>query len=117
MSSFGKSVAIIDHEGLKCPECGDNWLHQGNTTIFERSEDDSYTTVIAQNEHEVNASKFPSADTCNPSPRRHGIIIEFSCEHCHYIYDSQSDEVSQEKGDLFRLAILQHKGNTFIEWL
>jgi hypothetical protein len=115
MSVFGKtSVNVLDDE-LLCPKCGSNNLHHRNTTIFERSEDDKLTTVIAQSEHEVQATKFPSADTCNPSSRRNGILIEFECEHCHYDY---GDGISPDgETELFRLAILQHKGTTFVEWM
>jgi hypothetical protein len=108
MATFGESSVAFDGDTLKCPQCGENYLHHRNTTIFERSEDDKLTTVIAQNGEEVQATKFPSADTCNPSYRRNGIIIEFQCEHCHYDYGDAS---------LFRLAIIQHKGNTFVEWV
>ena len=113
MATFGESSVAFDGDILKCPECGENYLHHRNTTIFERSEDDKLTTVIAQNGEEVQATKFPSADTCNPSYRRNGIIIEFQCEHCHYDYGDASPELT----GLFRLAIIQHKGNTFVEWV
>ena len=115
MSVFGKiSVNILGDE-LSCPKCGGNNLHQCNTTIFERSEDAETTTVIAQSGHEVYASKFPSADTCNPSLRRHGMLIEFQCESCHYDYGS--DVTPDGESELFRLAILQHKGTTYVEWV
>jgi hypothetical protein len=68
---------------LSCPKCDEVYLHQGNTAIYERKEDAPYTTVISQNGHEVTAIKFPSEETHNPSSRRHGLTIEFTCEHCH----------------------------------
>ena len=37
----------------------------------------------------------------NPSIRRHGMAIAFSCEHC---------------GDGFELTIAQHKGSTEFAW-
>lgn len=115
MSTFGEMSVNIVGDALLCPKCGDNYLHHRNITIFERSEDDKLTTVIAQSGHEVQTSKFPSADTCNPSSRRNGILIEFECEHCHYDY---GDGISPDgETELFRLAILQHKGNTFVEWM
>jgi hypothetical protein len=91
---------------LSCPRCRGNNLHQGNTTIYQRSEDASYTTVIAQDGHKVIVTpNFPSAEAPNPSSRRHGLIIEFWCEYC------ENDE------EPYRLAIFQHKGNTFLEWV
>jgi hypothetical protein len=101
--------AEVDEDGrLACPKCGDIYIHQGNITIFERREDDNYVTVITQNDAEVTTARFLNADTCNPSSRRHGMLIEFTCEHCH----ASPPEFRQP----FRLAIYQHKGNTFVEW-
>ena len=110
--AFGKHPAQTDQDWygqLKC-KCGSDYLHQGNITIFERGEDDDTTTVIAQDGKTVQASDFPNRDTCNPSPRRHGLIIEFDCEDCG-VSNGRPD------GALQRLAIFQHKGNTFMEWL
>ena len=94
---------------LICPMCGGYYLHQGNTTIYERTEDASVTTVIAQNGSEVVRTDFPSDDVANPSMRRHGLIIEFECECCHV------DDF--KKTPLLRLSIYQHKGITFLEWV
>ena len=110
--AFGEFPALVDvdnHGQLTC-KCGSTYLHQGNVTIFNRGEDGDITTVIAQNGDEVQASKFPSADTCNPSPRRYGLIIEFDCETCG-LWGGERPGVLQQ------LAIFQHKGNTFMEWL
>lgn len=105
--AFGNHPAKVlteDYGQLQC-KCGSDYLHQGNVTIFHRREDEDTTTVIAQDMRTVQVSNFPSADTCNPSPRRHGMIIEFSCEFCG------------NEGDVQRLAIFQHKGNTYMEWV
>jgi hypothetical protein len=110
--AFGKHPAVVDadHYGqLKC-KCGSEYLHQGNITVFERGEDGDTTTVIAQDGKTVQTSNFPDRDTCNPSPRRHGLIIEFDCEEC-----GVSNGIPG--GTLQRLAIFQHKGNTFMEWV
>jgi hypothetical protein len=40
----------------------------------------------------------------NPSVKRDGIVINFNCEHC----DNEAK---------LRLAIVQHKGQTFFYWL
>ena len=109
--AFGNNPARVDDWGNLMCKCGQGGnIHQANTTIFERGEDNTTTTVIAQNGKDVQVSNFPSADTCNPSPRRHGLIIEFECEQCHY------DRDGNREGPLHRLAIFQHKGNTFVEW-
>lgn len=109
--AFGQNPADVDptfYGQLKC-KCGSTYLHQTNVTVFERSEDASTTTVIAQDGKTVQATDFPNRDTCNPSPRRHGLIIEFDCEDC--------GPMSEGGGALQRLAIFQHKGNTFMEWV
>jgi hypothetical protein len=106
--AFGNHPAVVDtgsYGQLMC-KCGSEYLHQRNITIFQREEDELTTTVIAQDGKTVQASDFPSDDTCNPSPRRHGLILEFACEMC-----------SEEGGGLRRLAIFQHKGGTYMEWL
>lgn len=113
MSTFGrKAIEIGDIGALVCPDCGEQYLHHGDVTIFQRGEDDDFTTVIAQSGTHAEVSDFPSADTCNPSWRRHGMIIEFECEFCHH--DGKEEPNAKP---LHRLAILQHKGNTFVEWL
>ena len=107
--TFGRAAIKVDAGGaLDCPDCGDNYLHHQDTTIFQRGEDAEITTVIAQDGKTAQVTDFPSADTCNPSSRRNGLIIEFECEFCH----GEKKEIPP-----FRLAVLQHKGNTFVEWL
>jgi hypothetical protein len=90
---------------LTCP-CGGEYLHQRSTTIYERAEDELRTTVIAQRGKEVQATEFPSKDTCNPSERRQGLIIDFYCEDCSY----------GKYGKEMRLAVWQHKGCTYVGW-
>ena len=112
--AFGKTPAVIesDHYGtLNCPCGGGGNLHQENVTVFHRGEDGKLTTVLAQSDDTVQVSKFPNGDTCNPSPRRHGLLLEFVCEQCHY---SDKGEMLQPP---FQLAIFQHKGHTFVEWV
>ena len=100
---------------LLCPSCNDMYLHQRNVTVFQRYEDQDKTIVMQQCEDEMFVTTFPSEDTCNPSPRRHGLLIEFECEHCHYTHiDGEGDEMPKEP--LHRLAIYQHKGVTYVEW-
>ena len=117
--TFGRKAISVDAGGaLNCPDCGDNYLHHRDTTIFERGEDGDTTTVIAQNGRSAQVSDFPSDDTCNPSWRRNGLIIEFECEHCHGpSWDPATDEHIPSNAPPLRLAIIQHKGNTFMEWL
>ena len=114
--AFGLNPAVVDSENygeLICP-CGNGGnLHQENVTIFVCGESSHTTTVIAQDGRSVQATEFPSQDTCNPSPRRHGMLLEFTCEQCSY--KQNGDDSTLEK--TFRLAIFQHKGHTFMEWV
>lgn len=91
---------------LHCP-CGSENLHQRETTIFERYEDEPMTTVIEQKGREAEVYHAPSEDTRNPSARRHGLIIRFECEQCSIGKYSKRLE----------LAIWQHKGSTFVGWV
>lgn len=111
--AFGKHPALVDehHYGQLTCKCGSEYLHQRNVTIFHRGEDGDKVTVIAQDGDKVEISKFPNDDTCNPSPRRHGLIIEFECESCGYDLNNAKIIGNQ------RLAIYQHKGCTFMEWV
>ena len=112
--AFGLNPAVVDsgnYGQLNCPCGGGGNIHQGDTTIFEPSEGNT-TTVIAQDGCSVQATKFPSQDTCNPSRDRQGMLIEFTCEQCSY---SAQENSTPDK--TFRLAIFQHKGNTFMEWV
>ena len=100
---------------LLCPTCSGNNLHQRNVTVFQRYEDQATTIVMQQCEDDMVVSTFPSRDTCNPSLRRHGLLLEMECESCHYSYeDSEGDVMPREP--LHRLAIYQHKGTTYVEW-
>lgn len=86
---------------LQCPECrGEHdYLHHSTVETFTRGEDAQTGThyVITPDDRCYEDDNLFG----NPSPRRDGIRIHFTCENC----------------DLDRpLWIYQHKGQTFIEW-
>jgi predicted RNA-binding Zn-ribbon protein involved in translation (DUF1610 family) len=85
---------------LLCPECGESVLHQGDTHVFWRESEDSMEGLhtIAQGHRTVVNSDLKD----NPSIRRDGVYIEMECEQCGPVR--------------YKLAILQHKGQTFITW-
>ena len=113
-----RTLLDLHGESPLCPKCGGEYLHQTNTTIYERSEDDDWTTVMKQDGHEMVVTKFPSADTHNPSYRRHGLVIDFTCENCHNVgIDGKGRELPPRSSEPFHLAIFQHKGVTYIEWV
>lgn len=98
---------------LMCPECGGENLHQGQVEVYVRDEEDSQHGIAANifptsqpsNAH-LSVSTDVSAVAGNPSARRDGISIEFTCEAC------PSDGYTE----ILFLHIYQHKGTTFVEW-
>lgn len=83
---------------LKCPHCGSDYLHQETVAVFNRPEEDSTVglamTITGQ-------TVQPASMQENPSPRRNGLSIDFSCETC------STDST---------LNIWQHKGQTMVNW-
>jgi len=94
-------------EAVVCPYCAeknngnDYFLHHGKIEIFSRGEDDDIGMYISHDSSGHLTVDSKSTLDGNPSPRRHGLSITFSCENCenHPILD-----------------IIQHKGNTFVGW-
>jgi hypothetical protein len=112
-----REAAKVDGYGtVSCPECGDTYLHQSNVTIYEFADDPLWNRVFAQRGKEVVVTDFPRIDSPNPSRDRNGLTIEFACENCHG-GDWNGEEVIASKREPFRLAIYQHKGVTYMEWV
>lgn len=90
---------------LACPGCGGNHIHHGVVTVFSRYEDQERTVVTTVTPADREAPSVTSIETNvgdgNPSSRRHGLTIQFTCEECPGV---------------FVLAIGQHKGHTEVEW-
>ena len=88
---------------LCCPRCGDGNLHHGRVIVFDRlGEDGERTDVTTVYDGLTATHRLASCEVDNPSGRRGGLVIEFSCECC---------------GDRpLELRIAQHKGNTFVAW-
>lgn len=75
-------------------------LHQESVEIFDRSEDcDTGLHVWAKLGEPILVDENMSG---NPSTRREGLKIKFSCECC--------------EGRVHTLNITQHKGETFMFW-
>ena len=92
---------------LVCPNClGDN-LHHVAVRIYGRHEDADTclkTTVGTNNWDPGYAQTTLTQGTENPSDRRVGLTIDFTCEHC-----SGSEVVAQ-------LCVSQNKGSTNMFW-
>ena len=82
---------------LKCPSCGFNYLNHQRVEVFERSEDEEKGLHVSVENKNVTTDTNLSD---NPSSRRHGLKIHFSCEGC------EAKPV---------LSISQHKGNTWVD--
>ena len=104
---------MINNEGiLKCPVCQGTYLHQVKYHIFSRADDAPTGTRVDVNEHvDVTFVNNTSMQNC-PSPRRDGLVIQFYCEDCDADAE-QAGAASSSKS----LAIYQHKGGTFLEWM
>lgn len=99
---------------LICPRCqGDN-LHHVSVELFNRSEDseqgDHFTIVVPESYgwldefgagYPLAKSTVDSNMTRNPSSRRTGVIVNFTCEEC---------------GPGLSLNIAQHKGVSDAFW-
>lgn len=82
---------------LCCANCGGNYLHHNRVEVFECSEDAKQGVHVVV---EDGKATFDTSLAGNPSSRRNGLAIHFSCENC------EATTV---------LTIAQHKGNTFVD--
>lgn len=96
-------VVKVEDGMLICPECDGNNLHHADVSVFNRQEDDEMVmaTHVMGSPQTTMTSRVKNTHSQNPSSRRHGLIIEFECEHC---------DVRP------KLQISQHKGNTIMGW-
>ena len=95
-----KSKLRLNNNGLDdvllCPACGGDYLHQGKVEIFNRSEDADEGAHVSVLGDDVRVNRDLAG---NPSARRHGMTINFTCELC----PAQ-----------IQMDISQHKGNTYV---
>ena len=89
-------VSAPSKETLHCPACDGFYLHQSRTEIFNRTEDANEGTHVIIEGDKVQADRDL---TGNPSGRRHGLTIHFTCETCPANV---------------QMHVYQHKGNTFV---
>jgi len=90
-------MIFYNENGLQCPNCHLNYLHQDKIEVFSRIEDSpvGIHAVVLKGTATLDHSMEG-----NPSSRRAGVRIEFFCEGC----DKRSE-----------LTISQHKGITYLE--
>ena len=90
---------------LRCPRCGSDYLHHYAVTMYERGEDEG-KVVRTHIENGATTTEIVSSTAGNPSSRRHGMTVSFTCETCP----------DRDDRPLIELTIAQHKGNTEIGW-
>lgn len=89
---------IYSADGLRCV-CGNANLHQEQVKVYWREgEDSNLGRCVSSTKQKTEQFEHQSG---NPSPRRDGLLIRFSCEHCFAEPE---------------LAIYQHKGATYMKW-
>ena len=86
-------------DALLCPSCGEANLHHEVTEVWNRRTEDARDGLHARLAGPVMTTDAIMSG--NPSGRRNGLTVTFSCEHCtaHPV-----------------LTLLQHKGTTYIRW-
>lgn len=92
-------IGTNNEQVLCCPKCGGEFLRHFRTVVCEPSREDSDEGTEAV----INSVGLTCAHriTKNPSPRRNGIRIFFSCENC---------------GATPQLLLAQDKGNSLLWW-
>jgi hypothetical protein len=99
--SFEPFDGMFSRAALLCPYCNFDYMHQGTVMIFNRLEDADDGKRVIVPIHPQNEVIISTSLAGNPSPRRQGLSINFSCENC-------------DKN--LWLNIFQHKGQTFFNW-
>ena len=91
-----------NHVGtLHCPACGFFYLHHIKVDVFSRMQEDSPTGLhVAVDGTSVAIDHGADCKDGNPSMRRDGLAVYFTCEGC--------EAVSV-------LTLVQHKGNTILD--
>lgn len=94
-------MAINDLNQLQCAGCGFEYTHCESIEIFHQVDDTSKKNGVHITVKGLAELKIDRDISRNPSARRDGVRMTFSCENCDV---------------LSVLTIAQHKGNTFVEY-
>lgn len=87
---------------LRCPECGEKYLHSQDVVIRNRNtEDGAGTEVIVTTENVALEPVQMAPGDPGFKGRRQDIGIDFTCENC---------------GKTVVLCFVQHKGQTLVYW-
>ena len=90
-------------DGVLISPCGSHNIHQTRIDVYARTEDQpSMRHTSVHNIAGDTASQTVPCTSDNPSLRRQGLVLEFTCEGCE---------------DTHHLSIAQHKGLTHTRWI
>ena len=98
-------AAYSNNSTLLCPACKYDYTHQEYYEIYQRNEDYSGIHTVVK----LHGTTVDTIMKDNPSSRRQGMRMYFSCEGCH------GDQEEGVNPPLFELLIYQHKGVTVFE--
>lgn len=85
---------------LKCPRCGEDYLHPAHVTVFPLDGDVQTASLW-------DGRNVEPPNCCNPAEGRQAVAIGFFCENC--------DGGSWEQASI-ELTIALGDGNTFLAW-
>lgn len=92
------ALTATDGGILRCPKCSGEFLHHGTVDVGPRPrEDEPAPRMIVRSD----GSYFTVVRSNYYRGRRDEVVIDFTCEDCEQVG---------------RLAIIQHKGSTYINW-
>lgn len=90
----------VERDTLLCPVCEEEWLHQRAARVVFRDGEDGPGSLAISTREGINISRVSDSEIPG---RRDAIEIDFSCEIC-------------EDESVKTLLIMQHKGQTVIDW-
>ena len=75
------NAPIRDETVQTCPRCGGGSLHHCEIIVYDREDDAALVRRTRVNNGRVALDVVPEGPA-NPSSRRNGLTISFSCENC-----------------------------------
>ena len=112
------ALVLIDNSNygaLLCPSCGGSNLHQMAVHVWERHTEDAAQGTYTCADGKASRVELNAAMAGNPSRRRDGLTIEFSCESCNgYPVGAERNPADSQPNQC--LHIVQHKGTTYLSW-
>lgn len=88
-----------DEHALACPGCGSTNLHHHRVDVYRRNREDDNQGLRAS-VYSVGSVIVGNNMDGNPSERRDGVRMHFTCEMCPALSE---------------LTIVQHKGTTYLQ--